>query len=188
MQKGLLSLTIVLFAALVLVAPQARAEFMPRDYRSMHSEDADKTLMVLKHLKHHPYMVKELDAERIHWILKGFERLARMPFVDHDALFDLQFKLTMHLLDLQIAKLGHWDAPKPYGFEPERAPIKLAKPFQKDWGIEKIDSFHFHSAMGCQMNQSKVARQNAWKRNIFVGPCQSDYGPGYSFNVWNVNR
>jgi len=184
MQKGLLSLAIVLFAALVLVAPQARAEFMPRDYRSMHSEDADKTLMVLKHLKHHPYMVKELDAERSHWILKGFERLARMPFVDHDALFDLQFKLTMHLLDLQIAKLSHL-AHKPYGRKPEHKPIKL---YSKDWGIEKIDSFRFHSARSCQLNQSKVARQNAWKRNIFVGPCQSGYGEGYAFNVWNVNR
>jgi len=155
MPKGLLSFAIVLFAALVLVAPQARAEFMPRDYGAMHSEDVDKTMMVLKHLKHHPHMVKELSAE-----------------------------LTMHLLDLQIAKLSHL-AHKPYGRKPEHKPIKL---YSKDWGIEKIDSFRFHSARSCQLNQSKVARQNAWKRNIFVGPCQSGYGEGYAFNVWNVNR
>jgi hypothetical protein len=56
-------------------------------------------------LRHHPHMLKELSAERAKWLLYGLEHMVRMPFADRDMLFDLQLRLTLHLLDVQVQRL-----------------------------------------------------------------------------------
>jgi hypothetical protein len=158
----------------------------------MSKGDPHEMMMAMMQLKHNPKMLKALSAEKVIRILKGVERLARIPFVDQDALFDLQLKLTLHLLDLQIMRLhttarffGPSDHKRhPVDLKPHSDFVKGRFPLPHAM-IAKIDNFQFFTPIGCQLNQSKVARQNAMKRDIFVGPCQAD-DEAWSFNVWKL--
>ena len=86
------------------VAPQALAS-SPPDH--MDKAEMHRALDVLMHLKHHPYKLKDIDAERAMWLLRGLKHLSWAPYVDQDALFDLQLKITLHLLDVQVKRLSH---------------------------------------------------------------------------------
>ncbi len=68
-------------------------------------EEAYQMMEAVFYLKHHPDVLHMLDAERTMWLLKGVKHMQQIPFADHDALFDLQLNLTLHLLDLQVQRL-----------------------------------------------------------------------------------
>lgn len=205
MRKGFILSLVAAVWVLGVAAPQTWAAF-PKDSSQEAVADLQATLMAMHHLSAHPEVVGKLSPEKIYWLLEGFERLARVPFVDHDALFRLQVRLTLALLDLQVAKLNKVFGirPQPMPFEPvmdakgrretmtpERDEKRqfLHHPFVlPPWGIEKIASFRFYTTVGCQLHQAKLVRQNAWKREIFVGPCQAADDGLYRFNVWRVQR
>jgi len=93
----------------VVVAPQVLAE-SPKNAHAgayMSKEDAHRAMDAVMKLKHHPYQLKEMSVEKLTWLLRGMDHLAKMPFVDHRALFDLQLKLSLHLLDIQVKRLQH---------------------------------------------------------------------------------
>ena len=102
---------ILIFVMLLGVgmAPQAWAS-SPKDHHPgayMSKQDAHRAMEAVMQLKQHPYRLKEMSAEKLTWLLRGLDHLSKMPFVDHKALFDLQLKLTLHLLDVQVKRLQH---------------------------------------------------------------------------------
>lgn len=194
---------VLLVLALVIgLAPLALAQRAETCGSCMHKGDGaghaanpHGIMDAVMHLKYHPMQIKALSPERIMWLLGGFKRLAKAPFVDQDALFDLQLKITLHLLDLQVmrletifpnpsfGKIGHsvkdhkGETYEPRGAKHHHMHRAL---------ITKVEGFDFYSSKGCQRNQAKITRQNSLNRNIFVGPCQTDSHAQWSFNVWKV--
>lgn len=200
------------------VAPQAWAS-SPKDHHPgnvMSKEDAHHAMEAVMKLKHHPQMLKEMSVEKLTWLLRGMDHLSKMPFVDHKALFNLQLKLTLHLLDIQVKRLQHiykysyypWDygymrgyhdydyGYGAYGYD------KGYMDHRKDDGYYRyptmpvkhmhqmkgimVKKMQFHSAQGCHLNQASATREHARHRSIFVGPCQQVGYDAWTFNVWWV--
>jgi len=185
---------LVILALGVGIAPLALAA-SPQglERHDLDQMDVAHAVKAFVHLAHHPQMFSQLPAEKAIFLLQGLNHLARNPFIDRDQLFEVQVRLTLRLLDLQVQRL-QTVFPQPLLFPTDNASGKhrtmmqpmMGKMSMRDRLITKVDQFSFYSPRGCQLNQSKVARQNTLRHNLFVGPCQTVGEESWGFNVWKI--